>query len=40
MVYHAWDPAMTARRMCIDPLYWENDIPVIHGPTWTEQPII
>jgi GH43 family beta-xylosidase len=40
VVYHAWDPAMTARRMCIDPLYWEKDIPVIQGPTWTEQLLI
>ena len=40
MVYHAWDLEMTARRMCIDPLYWENDIPVMRGPTWTEQPIL
>jgi GH43 family beta-xylosidase len=22
IVYHAWDPAMTARRMYIDPLHW------------------
>jgi GH43 family beta-xylosidase len=39
IVYHAWDPAMTARRMCIDPLYWEDGVPVIHGPTWSEQPL-
>ena len=25
LVYHAWDPARTARRMFIDPLFWEND---------------
>lgn len=37
IVYHAWDPAMTARRMCIDKLHWENDTPVVHGPTWTPQ---
>lgn len=37
IVYHAWDPEMTARRMCIDRLTWENDTPVIHGPTWTPQ---
>jgi GH43 family beta-xylosidase len=40
IVYHAWDPGMTARRMCIDPLYWENDLPVVHGPTWTQQPFV
>ena len=39
IVYHAWDPGMTARRMCIDPLYWDNGIPVVHGPTWTPQPL-
>jgi GH43 family beta-xylosidase len=22
IVYHAWDPTMTARRLCIDPLQW------------------
>ena len=39
VVYHAWDPAMTARRMCIDPLNWDDGTPIIHGPTWTPQPI-
>ena len=39
IVYHAWDPEMTARRMCIDKLEWDLDTPVIHGPTWTEQPL-
>lgn len=39
IVYHAWDPGMTARRMCIDPLHWENGTPVVHGPTWTPQPL-
>jgi GH43 family beta-xylosidase len=39
IVYHAWDPGMTARRMCIDPLSWDNGTPVIHGPSWTPQPI-
>lgn len=27
IVYHAWDLAMTARRMCIDPLIWTPDGP-------------
>lgn len=27
IVYHAWDPAMTARRMFIDPLQWTADGP-------------
>ena len=39
IVYHAWDPGMTARRMCIDPLNWDNGTPIIKGPTWTPQPI-
>jgi GH43 family beta-xylosidase len=39
IVYHAWDPGMTARRMCMDQLNWDNGTPVIHGPSWTPQPI-
>lgn len=38
IVYHAWDVGMTARRMCIDRLHWDEGIPVIEGPTWNEQP--
>jgi GH43 family beta-xylosidase len=38
IVYHAWDAAMTMRRMCIDPLRWQDGEPVIDGPTWTPQP--
>jgi len=38
IVYHAWQPDMTARRMCIDRLRWEGDRPVTDGPTWMEQP--
>ncbi len=34
MVYHAWDPAGTARRMCVDPLRWTPSGPVVDGPTW------
>jgi len=37
IVYHAWDPAMTARRMCIDRLVWTADGPRCAGPTWTPQ---
>ena len=37
IVYHAWDPDMTARRMSIDKLEWEDGTPVIRGPTWTPQ---
>jgi GH43 family beta-xylosidase len=39
VVYHAWDAARTARRLCIDLLTWEGDKPRIMGPTWTPQPI-
>jgi GH43 family beta-xylosidase len=39
IVYHAWDPGMTARRMCIDKLDWVNGKPIVQGPTWTPQAI-
>jgi GH43 family beta-xylosidase len=38
IVYHAWDAARTARRMCIDRLDWVGDRPLTVGPTWTAQP--
>lgn len=38
IVYHGWDSAMTARLMRLDHLEWENNTPIIHGPTWTPQP--
>jgi arabinan endo-1,5-alpha-L-arabinosidase len=34
MVYHAWDAAGTARRMCIDPVRWTPTGPMVDGPTW------
>jgi arabinan endo-1,5-alpha-L-arabinosidase len=34
LVYHAWDPGMTARRMCIDPIHWGDRGPSVDGPTW------
>lgn len=37
IVYHAWDPDGTARRMCIDRLEWTPDGPRSPGPTWTPQ---
>lgn len=37
LVYHAWDPQRTARRMCIDPLRLSSRGPRCTGPTWTEQ---
>jgi GH43 family beta-xylosidase len=33
VVYHAWDPTRTARRMCIDPLVFTKDGPRCLGPT-------
>ena len=36
MVYHAWDAELTARRMCIDPVSWTDNGPVVRGPSWTE----
>ncbi len=36
LVYHAWDPGMTARRMCIDPVVWGPDGPALAGPTWQD----
>lgn len=33
--YHAWDPAMTARRLFIDPLVWGEDGPRADGPSTT-----
>lgn len=32
--YHAWDPQLTARKLCIDPLIWTPDGPRCNGPTW------
>jgi arabinan endo-1,5-alpha-L-arabinosidase len=37
IVYHAWDPTVTARRMCIDPVEWTSGGPTVHGPSWQEQ---
>ncbi len=39
LVYHAWDPELTARRMCIDRLTWGPEGPSTAGPTWTPQPV-
>ena len=39
IVYHAWDPAQTARRMYIDRLDWTPDGPTTAGPTITPQQI-
>jgi len=34
MVYHAWDAAKTARRMCIDPIIWTPVGPKVDGPSF------
>jgi GH43 family beta-xylosidase len=39
LVYHAWDPARTARRMCIDRLIWTEAGPRCIGPTLDPQTI-
>lgn len=39
LVYHAWDPQQTARRMCIDPLVWTAEGPRCSGPTTDPQTI-
>ncbi len=33
MVYHAWDVQRTKRRMCIDPIVWKSNGPVVDGPS-------
>lgn len=38
VVYHAWDAARTARRMCLDPLEWTPEGPRCDGPTFSPQP--
>ncbi|MCP2014496.1 beta-xylosidase [Deinococcus sp. HSC-46F16] len=38
LVYHAWDPAKTARRMCIDAIEWTPDGPRVDGPSFTPRP--
>ncbi|HEX2101808.1 MAG TPA: family 43 glycosylhydrolase, partial [Candidatus Synoicihabitans sp.] len=37
LVYHAWDVARTARRMCLDRLVWTTAGPRCLGPTTTLQ---
>lgn len=40
IVYHAWDAAHTARRLCIDPLLWTPDGPCCDGPSSGEREIV
>lgn len=37
IVYHAWDEAMSGRRMCIDPLDWTAEGPRCEGPSLGRQ---
>jgi len=39
LVYHAWDTARTARRMCIDPLIFTAEGPRCDGPSVSERTI-
>lgn len=39
IVYHAWDPQRTARRMCIDPLVFTPEGPRCDGPTIEPRPM-
>ncbi|OGX85898.1 glycoside hydrolase family 43 protein [Hymenobacter glacialis] len=39
LVYHAWNPAMTERQLCIDQLAWTAQGPRCVGPTYTAQPL-
>lgn len=39
MVYHAWDTAHTARRMCLDPLVWKPNGPTLDGPSTGERTV-
>jgi beta-xylosidase len=39
-VYHAWDAARTARRMCIDPLIWTGTGPKVDGPSTSPRTLI
>jgi arabinan endo-1,5-alpha-L-arabinosidase len=40
VVYHAWDPQKTARRLCIDPLIWTADGPRCLGPSLGPQKLV
>jgi hypothetical protein len=39
IAYHAWDPDLTARRLCIDRIERTPEGPRCAGPTWTPQPL-
>lgn len=39
LVYHAWDPWLRDRHMCLDRLRWTPEGPCCDGPTWTPQTV-
>lgn len=39
IVYHAWDPGMKERQLCVDRLIWTPEGPRCDGPTVTPQPM-
>ena len=39
ILYHAWDPGMRLRQMCLDKLVWTPEGPRCVGPTYTAQPV-
>jgi beta-xylosidase len=39
IAYHAWDKAMSARRMFLDRLLWTRSGPRCEGPTWGDHSI-
>jgi len=40
VVYHAWDVAKTARRMCIDPIVWTRLGPKVDGPSFEPRELV
>lgn len=38
LVYHAWDPEMTRRRMFIDEVVWTPSGPTVDGPSYETRP--
>lgn len=38
--YHAWDPGLTARRLCIDPLVFTPEGPRCDGPSYAPRTIV
>lgn len=39
LVYHAWDPAMKVRWMCIDRLVWTAEGPLCEGPSFAARAV-